>query len=496
MNEKILIVDDDPANIELLEALLGPEGYELKNARDGQGALETLKTYEPDLILLDIMMPLMSGYSVLEEIRKNEITRTIPVIFITALADREHIIKGINAGADDYISKPFDKAELVSRVRTQTGLSILRRQINEKDKLIGIIELISDGIAVTDENFYVQHVNMIAEKMFGIKERTTNLAEFFMVNYGRAFEKNADSGGFITEIPETETSTTVYISTQFRKTSNNGGDGASFLFVFRDISEDYGRNVVKVSFLSQISDKLRAPLAVISGYSNLIGTDPPHEQLLELTSALLQNSGLVEKLVDRILFFSRMDNRYFPDTFDSSENVAANELDLRQMMNMFEIVYKRNFELKTDRDIVQLKKWERIVLEELIENAFKYSNEKKLSIKVVVGPEEIIVEDNGPGIDIVDRENIFEPFYEMKKRLSATPGGAGLGLSIVKRLANSGNRVVSLESSTLGGLKVIIRRKTAVNSKTALIKTPAPDKKSRAAGKKNGVLQGQTDLWK
>jgi DNA-binding response OmpR family regulator len=134
----------------------------------------------------------MSGYSVLEEIRKNEITRTIPVIFITALADREHIIKGINAGADDYISKPFDKAELVSRVRTQTGLSILRRQINEKDKLIGIIELISDGIAVTDENFYVQHVNMIAEKMFGIKERTTNLAEFFMVNYGRAFEKNAD----------------------------------------------------------------------------------------------------------------------------------------------------------------------------------------------------------------------------------------------------------------------------------------------------------------
>ena len=283
MNEKILIVDDDPANIELLEALLGPEGYELKNARDGQGALETLKTYEPDLILLDIMMPLMSGYSVLEEIRKNEITRTIPVIFITALADREHIIKGINAGADDYISKPFDKAELVSRVRTQTGLSILRRQINEKDKLIGIIELISDGIAVTDENFYVQHVNMIAEKMFGIKERTTNLAEFFMVNYGRAFEKNADSGGFITEIPETETSTTVYISTQFRKTSNNGGDGASFLFVFRDISEDYGRNVVKVSFLSQISDKLRAPLAVISGYSNLIGTDPQHEQLMEIT---------------------------------------------------------------------------------------------------------------------------------------------------------------------------------------------------------------------
>jgi DNA-binding response OmpR family regulator/anti-sigma regulatory factor (Ser/Thr protein kinase) len=496
VNSKILIVDDEPANIELLEALLGPEGYELKNAKDGPGALEALKTYEPDLILLDIMMPLMSGYRVLEEIRKNEITRTIPVIFITALADREHIIKGINAGADDYISKPFDKAELVSRIRTQTGLSVLRRQINEKDKLIGIIELISDGIAVTDENFYVRQINIIAEKMLGIKERTANLAEFFMVNFGRAFEKTSDSGSFITEIPETETSTAVYISTQFRKTSKNGGDGASFLFVFRDISEDYGRNVVKVSFLSQIADKLRVPLAIISGYSNLIGTYPPHEQLMELTSALLQNSELVEKLVNRILFFSRMDNRYFPEILDSSKNVAANELDLRQMMSMFEIIYKRKFELKTEHDIVQLKKWERIVLEELIENAFKYNNKNKLFIKVVVGPEGIIVEDNGPGIDIGERENVFEPFYKVKNSLSRTPGGAGLGLSIVKRLAQSGNRIVSLESSISGGLKVIIGRKTAANSRPELTKKPVRDKKSRAAGKKNGVLQGQADLWK
>jgi CheY-like chemotaxis protein/anti-sigma regulatory factor (Ser/Thr protein kinase) len=491
---KILIVDDEPVNIELLEALLGPEGYDLQKARNGQDALDQLKTSDPDLVLLDIMMPFMSGYKVLEEIRKNKITAAVPVILLTALADRDHMIKGIDAGADDYISKPFDKTELLSRVRTQARLSILRRQINEKDKLLGVIELITDGIAVTDGTFNIQHLNAAATSMFGINGVHENLAELFMDSFGQAIELKGESGGFITEIPATEGSMAAHMSTRFRKASGPGNDDGSFVFVFRDISEEYGRNMMKVDFLSRISDKLRAPLAVIRGYSNLIATHPPQEQLQELTGALVVNSELAEKLVDRVLFFSELDNAYFSETFDASRNASAGELDLRDMMNVFEIVYKRQFDLKTEKDIIDVKKWQKIALEELIENAFKYSNKDKLVLKVSAGPGGIIVEDNGPGIDETERENVFEPFYGVKIQPPKNPG-AGLGLAIVRRVASSGNMAVMLEAGESGGLRVVIAPKKVVPGKQAEPQKITGVKKTRATRKKAAVPDAQAGLW-
>ena len=114
----ILVVDDQPQNNELLEAHLVPQGYEIIKATSGQEALEKLAGNEIDLILLDVMMPGMDGFEVTRRVRQDKKNRLMPIILVTALRETEDRIKGIKAGCDDYISKPYDKMELLARVQS------------------------------------------------------------------------------------------------------------------------------------------------------------------------------------------------------------------------------------------------------------------------------------------------------------------------------------------------------------------------------------------
>jgi signal transduction histidine kinase len=114
---RILIVDDVRRNVELLKVMLTPEGYLLLTATSGEEALGLLADQQPDLILLDVMMPGMDGYEVAGKIKENPATRNIPVIMLTALDDRNSRMLGLNAGAEDFLTKPVDRAELCVRVR-------------------------------------------------------------------------------------------------------------------------------------------------------------------------------------------------------------------------------------------------------------------------------------------------------------------------------------------------------------------------------------------
>ncbi|MBN2522300.1 MAG: response regulator [Bacteroidales bacterium] len=125
---KILIADDEPIGRELLEAILVPEGYDLIISKDGEDALNAAIEHKPDIILLDVMMPKMDGFEVCEHIRKTKETAHIPIFLITALDDRDSKIRGIDAGADDYISKPFDRIEILAKVKNSANLVHYRSQ--------------------------------------------------------------------------------------------------------------------------------------------------------------------------------------------------------------------------------------------------------------------------------------------------------------------------------------------------------------------------------
>jgi putative two-component system response regulator len=114
----ILVVDDQPQNNELLEAFLVPQGYEVIIAASGEQALEKLARNQVDLILLDVMMPGMDGFEVTRRVRQDDQNKLLPVVLVTALRETEDRVKGIEAGCDDFLSKPVDKTELLARVRS------------------------------------------------------------------------------------------------------------------------------------------------------------------------------------------------------------------------------------------------------------------------------------------------------------------------------------------------------------------------------------------
>jgi putative two-component system response regulator len=114
----ILVVDDQPQNVELLEAHLVPQGYDIVTAASGEEALEKLSKHSIDLILLDVMMPGMNGFEVTRQVRQNIAHRLLPIILVTSLRDTEDRVMGIEAGCDDFISKPVEKVEILARVRS------------------------------------------------------------------------------------------------------------------------------------------------------------------------------------------------------------------------------------------------------------------------------------------------------------------------------------------------------------------------------------------
>jgi len=133
---KVLIVDDNPTNVELLLAQLKSFSYDLRTAYDGESALKKIEEDPPDLVLLDLMMPKISGYEVCQRLKSNKETQFIPVIVITALKELEDKIKAIEMGADDFLMKPFNKVELVTRIRSLLKLKELYDDVDNSESII------------------------------------------------------------------------------------------------------------------------------------------------------------------------------------------------------------------------------------------------------------------------------------------------------------------------------------------------------------------------
>lgn len=173
---KVLIVDDEPMNVELLEAYLGSE-YVTVSASNGKEALTKVNEEKPDILLLDIMMPEMNGYDVCKLIRSAEGTQLLPVVMVTALSNREDRIRGVEAGADDFLIKPVDKVELTARIRSLLRIKHLHNSLQqEKDKLemqnrvrsvlTRIIPTLFKTIPLEQKNMIIhQMTNMVVESM-------------------------------------------------------------------------------------------------------------------------------------------------------------------------------------------------------------------------------------------------------------------------------------------------------------------------------------------
>jgi len=129
---RILVVDDNPTNVEILRVRLTAQGYEVVTAADGEAALVQARALDPDLVLLDVMMPKLDGISVLKELKQDAKLKFVPVIMVTAKADPRDMVAGLEAGGDDYLTKPFEQAALVARVRSLLRIKELHDTVQQQ----------------------------------------------------------------------------------------------------------------------------------------------------------------------------------------------------------------------------------------------------------------------------------------------------------------------------------------------------------------------------
>jgi putative two-component system response regulator len=164
MPAQILVVDDDPAIVELLRRMLTREGYAVVSAADGQAALDQVAVQRPDLILLDVTMPRLDGFAVCRSLKDNEETALIPVTMLTGLDDLDHRRRGIEAGADDFLTKPIDHVTLRARIRTQLRL---KRLIDQLERTENVIFMLAQAVEAKDPytEGHLQRISAYAEQM-------------------------------------------------------------------------------------------------------------------------------------------------------------------------------------------------------------------------------------------------------------------------------------------------------------------------------------------
>ncbi|MBI2485824.1 MAG: response regulator [Deltaproteobacteria bacterium] len=174
----VLMVDDEEMNLELVEALMVPLGYGVEKARTGREALEKISKREPDIILLDVMMPGMDGYEVCRILKEDEKTRHIPVVMVTALNQIENKVKGIETGADDYLSKPFHISELIARVKSLLKVTILNEKVKRyQDTIRSLFELTTFSEEFSDRSSVLNELAKKTAELTGMEKVAIALVE-------------------------------------------------------------------------------------------------------------------------------------------------------------------------------------------------------------------------------------------------------------------------------------------------------------------------------
>jgi len=310
----ILVVDDQLQNIELLEAHLIPQGYEVLKAQSGEEALEKLLHNQIDLILLDVMMPKMSGIEVLKKLRAGEKTKLIPVVMVTVLKETEDKVKALEAGCDDFISKPFDKVELLARVKSILKISYYRRQLEEKEKFKAVVDKVSDGIAICSQDYLIKDSNAAILKYLNITDpKNVNLVETLFANYSVSINKEAlmDLGithkTFDMVRQKTETIEALYLEVNSNVIKNSAGELLSIVFILRDVTAARTEEFLKQDTLTLISHKLRTPLGVISGNLSLLqdgSYGALNEEQKKAIDTVSKQSSLLVSMVEELLGFT------------------------------------------------------------------------------------------------------------------------------------------------------------------------------------------------
>jgi two-component system, OmpR family, sensor histidine kinase VicK len=472
----VLIVDDTIKNLQLLGNLLKESSYKISAATNGKQAIEIAKQIQPDLILLDVMMPELDGFETCKILKSMPETKNIPVIFLTAKVEAEDIINGFEEGAVDYITKPFNSYELKARVQTHLELKMSKDLLNERllqlkkerNKLNTVLTGISDGVIVINNSSDIILFNPMASFLSGylskeaMDKKYTEILQFipeegpkdskvdFIKNAIKS-QKTQDIN--ITQLLITKNKGKTPVKGSAAPLKNDEGNVTGCVVVLRDISKEREIDKMKGEFVSIASHQLKTPLTGIKWMTELLMKQNLNSDQMEFARGAHQSADRMVKLINELLDVSHIDTgRKFDlkkekvDIIQLLESILQDLSDSAQRKNVELLLDKKNpAEIIVDVDKSKIRQ----VFANFIDNSIKYSKEKG---KVTVGcsrenNEAIIsIKDNGIGIPGKQQEKLFEKFFRADNAVLSETDGTGLGLYIAKAIVEAHNGSVWFDS--------------------------------------------------
>ena len=461
---KVLVVDDYPANVKLLEVNLQAAGYETAAAYDGEEALQKVESERPDLILLDVMLPKVDGFEVCRRLRANEATAVIPIIMITALKDTEDRIRGLDAGADDFLSKPFDRGELLARVRGLLQVKYYRSMLAEREKFHAVIQDLSHGIIITDGQWRVQTISRRAAELLGVPDGIEQVGKDVAEVLGRfrlepSLEalRQATARAVTVELAQEDARPPRYLAGRYTRIEGPRGELYNTALVFRDITEMRQKEKLKRDFLALFSHKLKHPLTSVSVRLDMMdqgkyGPVPPAmaEALKMAVSKIRELSDLLSKVL-AYASLSATELERAGQLVALADLVAQTRERVGRRYPMREVQWAVSLDPQLPRARAP-EELLSIVVDNLLDNAVKFARRKEVRVDVSAREVdnrylEVRVRDDGRGIRPQDRDKVFQDFTQLEESFTGNITGIGLGLATAKRLVESWGGQIGFDSA-------------------------------------------------
>jgi len=449
----ILIVDDEPVGRDTLEALLTNQGYRLCFASDGYEALSVAADVRPDLILLDVMMPGMDGFEVCRRLRADASLAEVPVVMVTALDDQDSCLRGIEAGADDFITKPFNRAELRARARTITRLNRYRALLVGRARFEWVIDHAADGYLIIDGSDRVLYANELAHLYLDLGDAPEmGPGEGFVSVARRRYRceprdawaswPEVDRGSHVRRYlvqPESLAAHAFWL--QVDVLADAPGAARQRVVRLRDVTAEMAQQREVRSFHRAISHKLRTPLTGMLGSLELLtcAADTLTTQEVIEFARMAHDSArrLQESLEDVLSYLGAAGLAWGTDRIQLGE-LQELALDLARDLGIEAICVDLPTEL-AGLSVLLSKRGVELALWEVLDNAIKFHPARSPTVDVSISRVDdrhvsVQVMDDGVMLSPEQLSQLWTPYYQGEKYFTGEAHGMGLGLATVASL--------------------------------------------------------------
>ncbi|GAK54221.1 signal transduction histidine kinase [Candidatus Moduliflexus flocculans] len=449
----ILIVDDEPGARNILEALLLREGHHLEFASCGKDALERVQNITPSLVLLDVMMPEMDGFEVCRRLRATPTLAEVPIIMITALDDRESRLEGIRAGADDFLSKPFDREELRARIRTILRLNRYRRLHAERAKFEWVIQHAKDGYLMINQHDNILYANSHARLFLNLSpEQELSTLKFFDL-IGQTYQLEPQEAWASWPKPandspgspqrarylvrqETMTSEAFWLQVDVLDLPSASSDEEKMIHL-SDVTASMKAQRNRWGFHTIICHKLRTPLVGMLGSLEFLVQQVENlstSEIFEFAQMSLTSVRRLHGEIEDILQYLNAPSLVHSEPFFLAElpsllREIAQNLAIKTLEIAMNDTVKENWIALSER-AVELVFWE------VLENSVKFHPIHAPKIRIEIEPEKgqricLRVSDDGMSLSPRQLSLMWQPYYQGEKYLTGEEEGMGLGLTMV-----------------------------------------------------------------